>query len=87
MNFPSFQSVADQLLADLKQERELVNLIIRGCIEYRWAVDPEEQAISKAIVYNAFEAYTMALGMPLSQAEAFCEQNLDNLIQMVLEIL
>lgn len=83
----SFQSVADQLLADLRQESQLINLIIKGCIEYRWAIGREEQEIAKAMVYNAFESYTMARGMSLEQAESFCEQNLDRLIDTVYSIL
>jgi hypothetical protein len=82
-----FPSPAEQLLADLRQEQQLMNLIIKGCIEHRWAVSEEEREIAKAIVYNAFETYAIARGMPLPEAERFCEQHLDRLIQQVQEIL
>jgi len=39
------------------------------------------------MVYNAFESYVMARGMPLEQAESFCEQNLERLINTVQSIL
>jgi len=42
MDSGSFQTVADQLLADLRQENQLINLVIKGCIEYRWAIGKEE---------------------------------------------
>lgn len=81
------ESIADQLLADFRQEQQLVDLIVRGCIEYRWAVDPEEKEIAEAMIYNAFETYAIERGMPLRQAERFCEQQLDRLIQHILSIL
>lgn len=87
MNPSSFQTVADQLFADLRQESQLVDLIIKGCIEYRWAIGSEEQKIARAIIYNAFEAYVVDRGMPLEQAESFCEQNLEHLIHAVQTIL
>lgn len=87
MNPSSFQTVADQLLADFRQESQLIDLIIKGCVEYRWAIGKEEQDIAKAIIYNAFEAYVLDKGMPLDQAESFCEQNLENLIHTVQTIL
>ncbi|WP_088891365.1 hypothetical protein [Leptolyngbya ohadii] len=81
------QSIADQLIADLRYERQLVDLIIRGCVEYRWAVTQEERDVAEAIIYNAFETYAIERGIPLKQAEEFCEQHLDRLIQMVENIL
>lgn len=87
MNTSSFHPIADQLLADFRQERQLVDLIIKGCIELRWAIGPEEQEISRAMIYNAFETYVIARGMSVEQAESFCEQNLDNLINLVETIL
>lgn len=79
----SFSShpIADQLLADLRQESQLVSLMIRGYIEYRWAIGQEEREIAQAMIYNAFETYAIARGMPLRQAEVFCEAHLDQLIQ------
>lgn len=87
MNEPSPDNIAEQLLADLRQEQQLVNLIIRGCIEHRWAVAEEEAELSEAIIYNAFEAYAVSRGMPLNEAENFCELHLDELIQRVQAIL
>ena len=81
------QNLVEQLLSDLKQESQLVNLIIRGCIELRWAIGEEEKEIAEAMIYNAFEAYAQARGMPLKAAEQFCEQHLEELIQRVLAIL
>lgn len=81
------QNIAEQLLADLRQERQLVDLIIRGCIELRWATGDEEKEIAEAMIYNAFETYAIARGMPLKAAEQFCEQNLEELIQRILAIL
>lgn len=81
------QTVADQLWADLGQESDLVNLIIQGCIEYRWALGAEEQAIAEAMIYNAFETYAIARGMSLQQAETFCENHLKALIQSVQAVL
>lgn len=82
-----FSSPADRLLADLRQEQQLMNLIIKGCIEHRWALSDEEKEIAKAIIYNAFETYAIARGMALPEAEQFCEQYLERLIQQVQEIL
>ncbi|MBW4545662.1 MAG: hypothetical protein KME25_14615 [Symplocastrum torsivum CPER-KK1] len=87
MNEPSSQSIVEQLLADLRQEQQLVNSIIRGCIEHRWALGEEETELTEAMIYNAFEAYAVARGMPLSEAERFCEQYLDELIERVQAIL
>ncbi len=80
-SFPA--SVAEQLMADFQQESQLVNLMIQGCIEYRWAIGSEERSIAEAMIYNAFETYAIERGMPLPQAEAFCEQHLDQLIQAI----
>lgn len=77
--------VADQLMADLRRESQLMKLITRGCIELRWAVSEEEIEIATAIVYNAFETYAIERGMSLPQAEQFCEQHLETLIQSVWE--
>lgn len=79
--FPA--SVAEQLIADFQQESQLVNLMIQGCIEYRWAIGSEERAIAEAIIYNAFEAYVIERGMSLAEAEVFCEQHLDQLIRTI----
>lgn len=84
--YPS-HNIVEQLLADLRQESQLVDLIIRGCIELRWAIGEEEKEIAEAMVYNAFEAYALARGMPLKAAEKFCEQHLEELIECVLAIL
>ncbi|MBV9388077.1 MAG: hypothetical protein JOZ78_16775 [Chroococcidiopsidaceae cyanobacterium CP_BM_ER_R8_30] len=81
------QSIVEQLVSDLKQESRLVNLIIRGSIELRWAIGQEEKEIAEAMIYNAFEAYAIARGMPLEAAENFCEQHLEELIQRVWTIL
>ena len=81
------QSVAAELIADLRQESQLVNLIIRGCVELRWATGPEERDIATAIIYNAFETYALERGMSLEEAEKFCEQHLEDLIQSVLAVL
>lgn len=81
------QGIAEQLLDDLKQERQLVDLMIRGCIELRWAVSEEEKEIATAMIYNAFEAYALARGMSLKVAENFCEQHLEELIQRILATL
>jgi hypothetical protein len=83
MSDSSFLSVAEQLLADFQQESQLVDLIIKGCIEYRWAIGPEEQEIAQAMIYNAFETYAIARGMSVSQAEEFCETHLETLIRSV----
>lgn len=81
------RSIAEQLLADLRQERQLVDLIIRGCIELRRAIAQDEKEIAEAIVYNAFEMYAVERGMSLKAAERFCEQHLEELIQSILRIL
>jgi hypothetical protein len=83
MSTPPLQPIADQLLASLRQESQLVDLIIKGCIEYRWAMTEEERSIAEAMVYNAFETYAMNSGMTQQQAEFFCNQYLDTLIQIV----
>lgn len=87
MTIPPFQPIADQLIADFHQERQFVDLIIRGFIEYRWAVGQEERAIAEAMMYNAFETYVIARGMPQNQAEVFCERHLDDLIETIDRIL
>ena len=81
------QSIAEQLLADLRRERQLVDLIIRGCIELQWAIAQDEKEIAEAMVYNAFETYAVERGMSLKAAERFCEQHLEELIQSILRIL
>lgn len=83
MSTPLFQSIADQLLADFRQERQLVDLMIRGYVEYRWAIGQEEREIAEAMMYNAFETYVIARGMPKKQAELFCERHLDDLIETI----
>lgn len=80
-------SIAEQLLSDLRRERQLVDLIIRGCVELRWAIAQEEKEIAEAMIYNAFETYALERGMSLKAAEIFCDQHLDELIQSVLAIL
>ncbi|UBF27647.1 hypothetical protein K9N68_06930 [Kovacikia minuta CCNUW1] len=87
MSEQTHQSIADQLLADIRQESQLVNLMIRGCIELRWAITEEEKEIAHAMIYNAFETYAIARGIPLKTAENFCEQHLDELIKSILAIL
>ena len=81
------ESIADQLLSDLRQERKLVDLIIRGCIELRWAIAQEEKEIAEAMIYNAFETYAIDRGMSVEAAESFCEQHLEELIRAVLAVL
>lgn len=81
------QSIAEQLLADLRHERRLVDLIIRGCIELRWAIAQDEKETAEAMIYNAFETYALERGMSLSAAERFCEQHLEELIKSVLAVL
>jgi hypothetical protein len=78
---------AEQLLAGLRQESQLIDLIIKGCIEHRWAITEEERNIAEAMVYNAFETYAISNGMTQKQAEKFCEQHLNRLIQIVQETL
>lgn len=80
-------SIAEQLLADLRHERQLVDLIIRGCIELRWAIAQDEKEIAEAMIYNAFETYALERGMSLKAAERFCEQHLQELIQSILAVL
>lgn len=79
----SHQTVANQLLADLRYESRLVDLIIQGCVELRWAVAHDEREIAEAMIYNAFETYARERGMSVSAAEKFCEQHLEELIQRV----
>jgi hypothetical protein len=81
------QTIAEQLLSDLRREKHLVDLIIRGCIELRWAIAQEEKEIAEAMIYNAFETYALSRGMSRKAAERFCEQHLEELIQSVLAIL
>ncbi len=83
MDFASSRSIGEQLLGDFKQESQLVNLIIKGCIEYRWAVGQDEREIAEAMIYNAFETYAVARGIPLKQAEQFCEHHLEELVHLV----
>lgn len=87
MDFASSQSIADQLLADFRQESYLVNLIIQGCIEYRWAMGKEEREIAQSMIYNAFEAYAIARGIPMQQAEEFCDRHFEDLVQLVQDAL
>jgi hypothetical protein len=81
------QTIGEQLLSDLRREKQLVDLIIRGCIELRWAIAQEEKEIAEAMIYNAFETYALSRGMSRKAAERFCEQHLEELIQSVLAIL
>ena len=81
------RTIAEQLLSDLRQEQQLLNLIIRGCIELRWAIAQEEKEIAEAMIYNAFETYALERGMSVKAAERFCEQHLEELVQSVLAIL
>lgn len=81
------ENITEQLLSDLKQEKQLVDLMIRGCIELRWAIGQEEKEIAEAMIYNAFEAYALKRGMSRKAAEQFCDQHLEELIQSVLAIL
>lgn len=76
-------AIADQLIADFRQEHQLLNLMLQGSIEYRWAVAAEEREIALAMVYNAFETYAIERGMSLRQAEEFCEHHLEQLIQTI----
>jgi hypothetical protein len=80
-------SVADQLIADLQQESQIVDALIWGCIEYRWAVGSEERQIAEAMIYNAFETYALERGMALPEAEAFCERYLGTLMATIGAIL
>jgi hypothetical protein len=80
-------SVAEQLMIDLQRESQLMNLMIQGCIELRWAVGEEEKEISQAIIYNAFETYALERGMSLEDAEQFCEQHLEELIHKIWAVL
>ncbi len=81
------QTIAEQLLSDLRREKQLVDLIIRGCIELRWALEQEEKETAEAMIYNAFETYALERGMSVKAAERFCEQHLEELVQSVLAIL
>jgi hypothetical protein len=81
------QTIAEQLLSDLRRERQLVDLIIRGCVELRWAIAQDERETAEAMIYNAFETYALERGMSLKAAERFCEQHLEELIESVLAIL
>ena len=81
------QPIAEQLLSDLRQEKQLLDLIIRGCIELRWAIAEEEKEIAEAMIYNAFEIYARTRGMSRKAAEIFCEEHLEELIESVLAIL
>ena len=78
------ESLVETLLADFQREHELVKLIIRGCIEHRWALGNEERAIAQAMVFNAFEAYVIERGMSVDEAGEFCEQHIDTLMDAVL---
>ena len=78
------ESLVETLLADFQREHELVKLIIRGCIEHRWALGGEERAIAQAMVFNAFEAYVIERGMSVDEAGEFCEQHIDTLMDAVL---
>ncbi|MFE4108050.1 hypothetical protein [Almyronema epifaneia] len=80
-------SIADQLLNNLHRESHLVNLMIRGCLELRWALGPEEKETAIAMIYNAFETYALEQGLPLEAAEQICEDKLDNLIEQISAIL
>lgn len=80
-------SIADQLIADFWREQHLVDLMVRGCIELRWAVAEEERTIAIAMIYNAFETYAIDRGMSLEDAEQFCEDYLDELIHRLLAAL
>ena len=84
---PMSFNLADQLLADLHRENHLVNLMIRGCLELRWALGPEEKETAIAMIYNAFETYVRERGMALEAAEQFCEERLDDLIEQLSAIL
>ncbi len=79
----NIESIAEQLMADFQRESQLADLIIQGCIEYRWAVGSEERQIAEAMIYNAFEAYALERGFSLPQAEEFCEDYLDALIAAI----
>jgi len=80
------ENLADALMTDFRREHQLVNLIIRGCMEYRWAVGEEERAIAKTIVFNAFEVYLIERGMPIQQAGEFCESHIDQLMKSILAV-
>ncbi|MGQ9872482.1 hypothetical protein [Leptodesmis sp.] len=66
MNEPSSFPIAEQLLADFNQESQLMNLMIRGCIELRWAISEEEKDLAKAMIHNAFETYLIERGLSVS---------------------
>lgn len=80
----SFFPIADQLLADFQQESHLMDLMIRGCIELRWAIGEEEKDVARAMIYNAFETYLIERGLSVPEAEKFCERYLEVLIQSIL---
>lgn len=86
-NDSSANGLVEQLMADLSRESELTTLILKGCIELRWAIAPDEQETARAIIYNAFETYVIERGLSVEAAETFCEQHLEDLIQAVLEVL
>ncbi|MBD2038231.1 hypothetical protein H6F76_25080 [Leptolyngbya sp. FACHB-321] len=83
MDAASSRSIAEQLLDDFRQESQLVHLIINGCLASRGAVGEDEREMAEAMIYNAFETYAVARGMPLNQAEQFCEHHLEELVQLV----
>ncbi len=87
MNEPSSFPIADHLLADFRQESQLMDLMIRGCIELRWAIGEEEKDLAKAMIYNAFETYLIERGLSVPEAEKFCERHLEALIQSILAVL
>ena len=80
----SMQNI-DQILNNITQEIKLSGLITRGCLEHRWAIGEEERSICEAIVYNAFEAFAIQAGMTVQDAERFCDDHLELLMQRVLE--
>jgi hypothetical protein len=87
MNEPSSFPIAEQLLADFKQESQLMDLMIRGCIELRWAIGEEEKDLAQTIIYNAFETYLIERGLSVPEAEKFCDRHLEALIQSLLDVL
>jgi len=70
MNEPSYP-IAAQLLDDFKQESQLMDLIMRGCIELRWAIADEEKDLAKTMIYNAFETYLIERGLSIPEVENF----------------
>lgn len=87
MTEPQSFPIAEQVLADFKRESQLMDLMIRGCIELRWAIAEEEKELSRAIIYNAFETYLIERGFSISEAEKFCEYHLEALIQSIWDAL